>query len=434
MFCAIFFLESIDKCECRIFFPVKNRKLRSGLLLCLLVCLLPAFSGAQEASISPELLKTCLFPTVDLSQSDEYQDYRQIIYNQIHTELQSAGFALVAHEEWEAARERRGTPMGELYRGTAAAAVAGDIGADLTVVSSFSVEEQLMAIDIKCYDVAQKALIAGVFKTARVNLSIYNAIAEAAAELIPRIHLLGPPPSEKSPVVKEITLLSNDEGMQIYLGQEGYIGSIGGGRLPLPPIPFALGTKIDIEKRKEGYHPGEETLKLKEPEMDIRLKPLLKKTYMATEVNWTLGQLLGFGLAQRFYLKPDVYYVGVEHYLYLQHGFSGGKPVFHHDLRALFGGYLFSGPHRFVRFNVSTGLGMIVTYFVIKDQPMYADFYWNLLNAALELNFADFLLYLRAEAKYALGLGPMNLLGRDWISVFGDSGPSAVTLGFAWKW
>jgi hypothetical protein len=375
-----------------------------------------------------------VFPTVNLSTTDEYDEYQSIITNQLLAELQNAGFTIIPQEDWERERQRQSVPVEELYQGESAIPVAGAAGAEITVVSSYSVEGGLMALDIKCYDVAQNVLITGVFETARVNLSIYNTIAEAAAKLIPKIQPLGPPPVQESPVVEEIALLSPDEGMSIFLGDEGFVGTITDGGLLLPPIPFAIGTRIDVEKRKEGYHTGEETLKLKEPEMEIKLKRLRKQTRTATELNWTFGQLLGFGLAQRFYLKPDQTFLAAEHYLYVQHNFSGGKPVFHHDLRVLFGGYVFSGPDRLLRFNLSAGLGVIITYFTIPDQYMYADFYWNLLNTAIELNFNRFLLYIRSEAKYALGLGPANLLGRDWIGTIGEGGPTIFTLGIAWKW
>jgi hypothetical protein len=393
-----------------------------------------ALLWSQETPVALRSFKTCLFPTVDLSASEKYREHQSIISNQLRAELKNAGLDIIPRKDWEAVRERQNVRMGELYIGESAIPVAKEAGAEIVIVSSFSVEDGLMAVDIKCYDVLQTALITGVFTTARINLSIYNSIAEAVAELIPKIKLLGPPPVEQSPVVKEIALLSPDDEMQVYLGNEGFVGSITDGKLLLPPIPFAIGTKISIEKRKDGYHTGEETLKLKEPEMVIKLKPLRKQTRSATELNWTIGQLLGFGLAHRFYLKPDQTYLSAEHYFYVQHSFSDGKPVFHHDLRALFGGYLFSGPHQSVRINISAGMGMIVTYFTLPDQPMYADFYWDIINMAFELNFNRFLVYLRSEVKYALGLGPKNLLGREWISVSGEGGPTVFTLGIARKW
>jgi hypothetical protein len=385
------------------------------------------------ANLWSQQFKTCLFPTIDLSTTEEYREYQSIISNQLRVELRSAGLNLIPREKWEPVRERQGVPMRTLYQGNVAVDVARQVDAEIAVVSFYSVEERQLILEIKCYDVEQNALVTGVFKTARINLSVYNVIDEAVAELIPGIRLIGPPPVNESPVVEKIALLSTDEGAEIYLGDEGFVGRITDGQLQLPPIPFAIGSQITIEKRKSSYHTGVETIKLKEPEMLVKLKPLRKKARTATELNWTLGQLLGFGLAQRFYLKPDSLYLIGEHYFFVQHNFSDSKPVFHHDLRLLLGGYLFSGPHAAMRMNINTGFGMVVTYFSLAGQPMYADFYWNMLSVGLELNYRKYLLYIRSEQKYALGWGPAHILERGWISIFGDI-PTFITLGVARKW
>jgi hypothetical protein len=377
--------------------------------------------------------KTCLFPTIDLSATEEYREYQSIISDQLRVELRSAGFTIIPREEWDPIREDRGIRLNELYQGTTAVEVAEQVDAEIAVVSFYSVEERQLILEIKCYDVAQNALVSGVFKTARINLSVYNVIGEAVAELIPGIRLIGPPPNIESPVVEEIALVSEDEDAEIYLGDTGFVGRITNGQLLLPPIPFSIGSKITIEKRKEEYHDGVEAIKLKEPEMLVELKPLRKKANSATELNWTLGQLLGFGLAHRFYFVPDSSYLAAEHYFYVQHNLADSKPVFHHDLRLLFGGYLFTGPHAAVRFNLSTGFGLIVTYFWLRGQPVYTDYYWNVLNTGLELNFNKYILYVRSEQKYALGVGVDSVLGRGWMSVLGDV-PTILTLGVARKW
>ena len=387
----------------------------------------------QEAKVPGKTFKTCLFPTVDLSATEEYKEYQSIISNQLRVELRSAGFTIIPREEWEPVRERQGVRVSELYQGGAAVEVARQVNAEIAVVSFYSVEERQLILEIKCYDVAENALVSGVFKTARINLSVYNVIGEAVAELIPGIRLIGPPPIIESPVVEEIALLSEDEGTEIYLGDEGFVGRITNGQLQLPPIPFAIDSKITIEKRKEDYHTGVETIKLKEPEMLIELKPLRKRSHRATELNWTLGQLMGFGLAQRFYFDPDSFFLSMEHYFYVQHNLSDSKPVFHHDIRALIGGYLFTGPHATLRMNLTTGFGMIMTYFWLADQPMYADFYWNVINMSFELNFRRIMLYARVEQKYALGSGSAHILERGWISVLGE-GPSTFTFGVGRKW
>jgi hypothetical protein len=388
---------------------------------------------AVSTNLWSQQYKTCLFPTIDLSTTEDYREYQAIIFNQLQVELRSAGFELIPREEWEPVRERQGVRTDTLYQGNVAVEIARQVDAEIAVVSFYSVEERQLVLEIKCYDVQQNALVTGAFKMARINLSVYNVIDEAVAELIPGIRLIGPPPVNESPVVEDIALLSEDEGAEIYLGDEGFVGRITDGQLQLPPIPFAIGSKITIEQHKDSYHTGIETIKLKEPEMLVELKPLRKKARTATELNWTLGQLMGFGLAQRYYLKPDSFFLTGEHYFFVQHNLSDSKPVFHHDLRLLVGGYLFTGPHATYRMNLNTGFGMMVTYFWLADQPMYADFYWNVLSIGLELNFRKYLLYVRSEQKYALGWGPAHILEQGWISIFGDV-PTIITLGVARKW
>jgi hypothetical protein len=164
---------------------------------------------------------------------------------------------------------------------------------------------------------------------------------------------------------------------------------------------------------------------------EFRLKRMRPRTRWGTEFNWTFGQVLGIGVAQRYYLKPDVSYAAAELYTYAQTNFSESHPLFHHDLRLLYGGYLFTGPDDLFRLGWSTGVGVILTWFTIADQGLYGDWYLNLINASLELNFRRFLVYLRAEGKYTLGIG-RNLLGRNMQSVSGR--PPPITTGFMWKW
>ena len=59
------------------------------------------------------------------------------------------------------------------------------------------------------------------------------------------------------------------------------------------------------------------------------------------------------------------------------------------------------------------------------------DWYLNLINVILELNFRRWIVYTRTEGKYALDLG-RNLLGQGWLSF--SQGPPPMTVGFMWKW
>ena len=74
-----------------------------------------AVAWSQESAASIPF-RTCLFPAVDLSASEEYKEYQSIISSQLRAELNNAGFDIIPREEWEAARDRRGIRMSDLYR------------------------------------------------------------------------------------------------------------------------------------------------------------------------------------------------------------------------------------------------------------------------------------------------------------------------------
>jgi hypothetical protein len=80
------------------------------------------------------------------------------------------------------------------------------------------------------------------------------------------------------------------------------------------------------------------------------------------------------------------------------------------------------------RVGLSTGLGMIVTYFSLPEQPVYTDFYINVINLWLEWNWSRWTTYLRSEALYGLGIG-QDLLGRGMLA-----NGAILTLGLVYKW
>jgi hypothetical protein len=398
-------------------------------------CLLPLLLGLfVSLTIAPaaENLSVCVFPAVDLSATTENNQYQDILTEQLTTELKSAGYRVLPPEAWGPIREKREYGDVDLLSGEQAMTVAEEAKAQVALLSYYRVENRNVVLEIKCYDVQARAFVTGVLRTSRLSLSMYNLIARAVEDLLPQIRLIGQPPAFPQPAQAErITLLSPNDGAEILLGGAQPVGAIENGSLVLPPIPFPVGSAITVEKRLAGYHLSRESLLIREPVQAFKLRPLRRQARWATELNWTYGQVLGFGLAQRYYLKPDITFIAAEHYFYLQHNFEGGLPVFHHDLRALFGAYLFTGPDSVLRLGLSTGMGLIVSYFSFPGQGAFADLYLNLINVFLELNFPHFLVYVRPEGRYALGIGP-NLLGQGWLNVVG--GPPPITMGVAWKW
>jgi len=392
-------------------------------------CLLCLAIGARAAD---EPLPACVFTAVDLSPTHEYREYQAILTGMLQAELANAGFRLLPASLLDSLRAARGWAEVDLLDGEKALALAAEAGARLAVTGFYRVEDRQFVLEIKCYDVEAQAFIQGVLKTGRLNLAMYNLMNGAVKELMPKVSLIGKAPPLPGPAFAEqVTLRSVDEGAEILLAGSQPVGSIRDGALLLPPIPFPLGSAITVEKRKEGFHASRESLLLDKPVQEFRLRPLRPRTRWGTELNWTVGQLLGVGVAQRYYFQPDLSYAAAELYNYAQSNFTDSHPLFHHDLRLLYGGYLFPGPDEVFRLGWSTGAGTILTWFTIPDQGLYADWYLNLINVSLELNFRKWLVYLRAEGKYALGLG-RNLLGQGWLSM--TDGPPPITMGFMWKW
>ncbi len=374
--------------------------------------------------------RVCVFRIVDLSDSRENERFQEIIRAQLEQEMERAGYTLVSASRWEQARDGLGLTDRDLTEGTRAIAAADAAGALLAVTGFYRVEKGRIVLELKTYDVVQRAFLTGVIRTGTPDLSIYSLVGSAVAQMLPGIRLLsaGPPPGDVRQV-RQITLLSPDEDVEVYLAGEQFVGRVRQGALTLPYLPLAVGSTLRIEKRKAGYYPGREDLPLDEPRVEARLKPLARQTRWATELNWTSKQLTGLGLAQRWYPRPDTLFLAAENYLYVQHTLPApGRAVLHDDLRFLVGGYPFSKVDARFRLGLSTGLGLVVTGFTLPGQPLFMDLYLSVINTWVEWNWRGGAVYLRSEGRYALGAG-RNLLGRGMV---GD-GP-ILTLGVMRKW
>jgi hypothetical protein len=393
----------------------------------LLVLFGTASPAAPQTVDSP---LACAFRIVDLSVSGDNARFQEIIREQLELELGNAGYTLVPAGRWETVRDERGFADRDLTEGTKAIAVADALGAQLAVTGFYRVEEGRIVLSLKAYDVVQRAFITGVLRTGTVDLSMYTLIDTAMARMLPEIRLLsaGPVPQDVRQV-KQITLYSPDEEMEVYLAGEQFAGRIRQGALTLPYFPLAVGSTLRIEKRKAGHYTAGEDLAIDEPRVEASLKPLTRQTRRVTELSWTNRQLMGFGLAQRWYPVPGILFLAAENYFYIQHDFTAtGRAVLHDDLRFLVGGYPFSKVEARFRVGLSAGLGLIVTGFTVPRQPVFTDFYLNFINAWIEWNWPRWMVYARSEARYHLAVG-RDLLGRGMVG-----NDPILTLGVAYKW
>ncbi len=394
------------------------------------------FIFAEDSIKEKSKTTVCVFLDVDLSETEENSKYEKIITDQLIIELENSGFNVLQRKRMEEVLADSGLNRQELVSGANIIPLARQLGADLAFSGFYRVENKMLLLQIKCYNVAQEVLLGAALKTGRLNLSIYNLINRVVGEILPRIRVIRKPVNEIAAVrdqVRKITLLSPDEDMEVSLAGERRVGRVVNSRLVLPFIPFKISSELILEKRKKGYYPDEERVVLEEESLEIELRPLRKQTRLATEMYWTYGQLLGIGLGQRYYLKPDYWFLSGEFYYYIQHSFvENSRPVSHYDLKFLFGGYPFTPVGSRFRIGLSSGIGGIMTSYSVPGMPVNRDIYLNVLNIWLEWNLGSkWTLLLRQEGKYSLGLEG-GLLGRGWLMV-GDHFPP-LTLGLVRKW
>jgi hypothetical protein len=254
-------------------------------------------------------------------------------------------------------------------------------------------------------------------------------VATPRRQVLPRPGAAGPPPARPpeaaappepspSPAGIRVTLRSGDEGAEIYVEHSGLAGRILDGTLTLEA---QAGSTLRVEKRKAGYHPDREQFQLGDQPVDLPLRPLRRLTRFVLELCYTSSQFLGLGAGFRWYPVPDRLMVRADAYGYVSAG-----SAFHQDLRLALGTYLFFSPERRLRAGLASGLGLIVS---ALDSAAHRDWYWDIAELWLELGWDRWALFLRAEAKYALG-NPGGLLERGFLTGYGPQ----YTLGWLWKW
>jgi hypothetical protein len=413
--------------------------LRTKALLLVSLYLWVVFSSfdiaAQERSPSDTAgIRVCVFLSYNLSSAQDTEKYKEIITDALEVELKNLGLSVVPREEWREVQWEMEFDDEALVLGANAVRVSRRLKAQLAVTGFYSVDSNRILLQIKCYNVKQDRLIAGVLESGRLGVSLYNLISQSIVRMRPKVveGLKPLPPVERltDPRLTEVELLSADEGAEVYLNGEELLGTVEEGRLGIYSIK---GTDLHLELKKGGFHPRREVVHLEEKiKHEHKLTKLVRETRWASEILYTSGQMLGLGFGLRYYFLPDELFVSLEDYLYVQHAFrSQSQPILHNDIRLLAGRYLFLSPYYLFRFGVSTGLGVIITGFSVPDIPVCTDFYINAINGWVELNFPDWILYFRVEAKYGVDVGE-NLLGGRWHLVGGCVPP--MTLGAVKKW
>ena len=404
---------------------------RKGAVLSLLVlCSLPVHAQQDTPP------KAAVFTIQDLSVNAENKDYEQAITASVSAAFGVGGYSLIAPEKWAGETQKPGMTPRSLLSETVASSVARAVGADLAVTGFYTVEDDRIYISIQCWDVSADVLAAGLQQTARFNIAFYSSLHDRVVEMLPQIHLetpRGPAAStaasvRRQPTVSELTFLSPDDGMEVILAGDTSLGTIADGKLVWQSGGLPLGSRISVEKRKEGFHTSFETVRAAR---EIRLSPMEDERRPGSRTG------LDAGTAPRPGRRPAAVHAAGHRLLLLrqlllrstsadcrgQPGLSQRRELVRRDIP------LFP-PDSPLRFGVSTGVGWILSVLTGPAETSYADPYWNVLNWWLETKILGPVIFLRQEWKYTTGDGP-SLLGKRWMMV--DNVP-LMTLGVMFRW
>ncbi len=381
--------------------------------------------------------RVCVFTVQNLTGSDQDDEYETSITDSIEQELASAGARIIARSTWV---KSPGVPPDarDLLRGPIALAVAADVGADLAVNGSYTVDGEQVIVSVQCWDTASRAPVAGFLRSWRFNLAFYNSLhEEVVGRFIPKIvsraaaGAEGAAVSAEGPVSSrrtEVTFLSAQDGVQVHIEGDAPAGTVENGRLSWSAGALPSGSKLRVRKTMEGSHPGWQTIRVA-PE--VTLSPLMKKATQAVELDWTLGQLVGLGVTLRGYWTPDAFYRWAAGYLSMQlPTTAAGRPYFHYDAGMGIGGYVLSPPGSNIRIGLAAGAGAVFSFQPVPGATMYNDFYLNPISWSIEARLRGISFFLRQEWKYAFGLDN-GLLERGWVMVGGSVPP--MTLGVLFR-
>ncbi len=313
---------------------------------------------------------------------------------------------------------------------------ARDVGAKIVIFGTAALAEDRLVIQLSAYEVSSRQIISGSVTNGRIDLSLYNTIDSAVAELSSKVldWVANSPMNElhsNAPLLRSLSLQSADEGAQLYLPGGELLGTIRGGSLTTSRLPVPVGSTFSVEKRKPGYISEWETVRITRPDEKVKLSALWPVTNFATDVMWTLGFPAGGGVGLRLFLKPDWLFAVVNYQLSVQAPtFTGGFSAVHFLNYGGLGSYLFWGPTSHFRFSVSAGYGASCTFLTVPGAGSFIDGYISFLNPTFYANFRRFYAFVRTNFWFVIQSSGGLLEG----GTMGYNGPSPITFGVGYKW
>ncbi len=403
-------------------------------LRCLL--LIGIFFGVSSVYAQEKVFKVLLLPPVDVSSIDESRVFRDPLFETVERQIRERKFEIISREIMQALPEYSSLVQEPFLPADRVVPLGRSVGADVVVTTIYGLEGKRMYIHIKGFDVRTSRLAAAVAETGFAQLAGFSlgetAARRFAEDLVRYREQYDPNELITLEAIAGLTFLSEEEGMQISIDKREPIGTIEGGELEAPYVPFRVGTTIQVWKEKEGYYPIQEEVTLQEGFNRVQLAPLPKKYKNEVSAAWTLGESWGSGIEYRRYFEPDWFFVSFTGRFYIQYDtYEGSSPVFHNDISFSLGEYFFLPYDSWFRVGCSLGVGVVVTSFTESEMPVYTDYYLNILSPFLDLNFRPWTAFLMARIQFGLGMGN-DFLGRGLFEI--QEGGIPISIGVRRKW
>jgi hypothetical protein len=430
--------------------PVKKFICIVFLCLCF-ASTLPAQEETGESGPAEKVRKVCIFDIPQIQKQDGEpgnEIFTEVIKESLMFELELAGFEIIDDSVWKEIKDKKGYRDEDLLEGSYAVTLARDVKADVAITGFYRLNEGRILFGIKCYDVKSRRLAVSILKDGRAGVSATNLINNAIEEIIPKIseelasYSAQGDTIEKEVVIYEditfkemiemgttiqVTLQSVDEDAAVYLADTP-VGKIKDGQITFDSQASAV---VEVRVEKAGYHPRTCEFEVGGKDEVIHLPRLAKRSRLALRTEYTLFQTVGLGIGVRYYFIPDSLFLDGSCYPYIQAGYiPGSNSVLHLNTNLTLGYYVYFSPSSLFRAGVLAGLGWIPTIIMTKGEPVYHDFYWDILGIWVELNFHNFIIYCKENGRFNHNITGDGLLETGWARPI----PVVLSIGVIWKW
>lgn len=365
---------------------------------------------------------------------DEMDEYTAMLLSSLKYALRQEGFEISFQEELRGSQsasksvpseERQGPPV--LYGFER----AQETRSRWTVVVQTYRERTRFSWYMGIYDGLSKSLVVSDSSFLFPGLSALPQLDETVGRILTSWKEKQIEPEKPVEVVEHRQLFKGtQQGVSVFLGdpiQGVMVGTLEGGMVLAPYVPFEVGRPVMLTLEKEGYWPKELVLPKGITEGPFRLPDLQKKTSQAWWASLTLTRLMGAELGMRWYPFPDRFFLSLSDALWMNHSFQqGAYPVFHTELRGELGVYLQRKVDAPFRITLGMALGGIYTWVPgLAGEIGRLDLVTDILWVGFEYHFPAWAIFIKNRFPFAWGTG---YLDRAWVEIPG-MGPQFWTLG-----